>query len=59
MAANRSFTEYDRKKYDNQFWNAAETFLSDNLSKLDIELYRIHKAGEAEISDVKVEHVWV
>ena len=59
MAANRSFAEYVRKKYDNQFWNAAKIFLSDNLSELHIELYRIHKAGESEISDVKVEHIWV
>lgn len=59
MSANRSFTEYVKSKFDNYFWNAAEAFLQDNLSSLDIELYRIHKVGEIEISDVKVEHVWV
>ena len=30
MAASRSFTEYVRKKYDNEFWAAARQFIEDN-----------------------------
>jgi len=59
MANTRSFTEYVAKTFDNQFWAAAETYLDENIESLDIELYRIRKAGEPEIADVKVEHVWV
>lgn len=59
MAAQRSFTEYVKKRFDNNFWAAAESYLDANLDSLGIELKRIHRAGETEISDVKVEHVWV
>lgn len=30
MAVSRSFTDYVRKKYDNEFWAAAEQFIEDN-----------------------------
>lgn len=59
MAAHRSFAEYVKKRFDNNFWAAAEGYLEGNLDSLGIELRRIHRAGETEISDVKVEHVWV
>ena len=59
MAAHRSFTEYVKKRFDNNLWAAAESYLDTNLDSLGIELKRIHRAGETEISDVKVEHVWV
>lgn len=59
MAVHRSFTEYVKKRFDNDFWAAAESFLDTNLDSLGIEVRRIHRAGETEISDVKVEHVWV
>ena len=59
MAAHQSFMEYAKKRFDNNFWAAAESYLDANLDSLGIEVRRIHRAGEAEISDVKVEHVWV
>ena len=59
MAAQRSFTEYVKKRFDNNFWEAAESYLETNLDSLGIELRRIRRVGETEISDVKVEHVWV
>lgn len=55
----RSFAEYVKKRFDNNFWAAAESYLEANLDSLGVELRRIHRAGETEISDVKVEHVWV
>ncbi|NLK10491.1 MAG: hypothetical protein GX317_05980, partial [Staphylococcus equorum] len=48
MAGNRSFKDYVTKTFDNQFWAAAETYLDENIESLDIELYRIRKAGEPE-----------
>ncbi|HEY9059187.1 MAG TPA: hypothetical protein VIO64_01605 [Pseudobacteroides sp.] len=59
MAVNRSFTEYVAKTFDNQFWAVTEQYLHENMDSLDLELYRIHKAGEPEIAEIKVEHVWV
>lgn len=59
MAGHRSFTDYVRKKFDNDFWAAAESYLDSNLDNLSIDPRRIHRVGESEISDVKVEHVWV
>ena len=59
MAAHRSFAEYVKKRFDNNFWADAESYLERNLDSLGIELKRIHRAGETEISDVKVEYVWV
>lgn len=46
MADSHSFTEYVAKTFDNQFWAAAEEYLHENMDDLDIELYKIHKAGE-------------
>lgn len=59
MTDSHSFTEYVAKTFDNQFWKAAEEFLCENQDDLDIELYKIHKAGETEIQDVNVEYVWI
>lgn len=59
MAANRSFAEYVKKRFDNNFWAAAESFLDENYDSLGLELKRIRRAGEYEISNVKVEYVWV
>lgn len=59
MAENRSFTEYVKKTFDNQFWAVAEEYLRKNFDTLDVRLYKIHKAGEPEIADVQVEYVWV
>ena len=33
--------------------------MDTNFDSLGIEFKRIHRAGDTEISDVKVEHVWV
>lgn len=59
MAVNRSFTNYVAKRFDNNFWAVAEQYLNDNKDSLCSELHKIHRAGEMEISDVKVEHIWV
>lgn len=59
MANIRSFTEYVAKTFNDQFWDVAESFLSENIDSLGIELHRIRMPGEPEIADVKVEHVWV
>lgn len=59
MAENRSFTDYVKKKYDNEFWAVAEEYLKTHINSMELSLYHVHKVGEIEISDVVVEHVWV
>ena len=59
MAEHRSFTDYVRTRFDSNFWAAAEEYLKNNIDDLDLNLYRVHKIGEIELSDVKVEYVWV
>lgn len=59
MAVSRSFTDYVRKKYDNEFWTAAEQFIEDNQDYIKKLATRVHSVGETEIADVHVEHVWV
>lgn len=58
MATVHSFKEYVTKTFDDQFWQMAEVYIRDHFEELDIKLRRIHKAGELEITDVAVEHVW-
>ena len=45
MAGNRSFTEYIKNTFDNQFWAVAEEYLRENFDPLDMTLYKVHKAG--------------
>lgn len=59
MAATRSFTEYVKKRFDNNFWAVTEQYLNDHKDSLCSELHRVHRAGEVEITDVKVEYIWV
>ena len=59
MMVNRSFTEYMKKRFDNNFWAVAEEFLTDNTDYVEGLSYKLHKVGDVEILDVSVEHVWV
>lgn len=46
MVVTRSFAEYVKKRFDNNFWAAAESYLEGNFDSLGIELKRIHSTGE-------------
>lgn len=59
MAGIRSFTDYVRNTFDNQFWAIADEYLRENINPLDMKLFKVHKAGEPEITDLQAEHVWV
>lgn len=59
MTQNRSFKDYVAKRFDNQFWEIAERYLTDEFDSSSITFYRLHRLGQPEIEDVKVEHVWV
>lgn len=59
MTQNRSLKDYVAKRFDNQFWEIAERYLTDEFDSSSITFYRLHRPGQPEIEDVKVEHVWV
>lgn len=59
MVVTGSFTDYVPKTFDNQFWAVTEEYLHENIDFLDVELYRIYKSGELEITEIQVKHVWV
>ena len=59
MPDSRSFTEYVKSSFDNQFWAIADEYLRENINPLDMKLFKVHKPGEPEITDLQVEHVWV
>jgi len=59
MAGNCSFKQYIKDEFDNEFWELAEEYLRENFDPLDMKLYKVHKAGEPEVTDVQVEYVWI
>lgn len=59
MGKERSFTNYIAERFDNDFWKVAEDYLENNSSTLNINYNHIHKIGDYEIQNVKVEHIWV
>lgn len=59
MTQNRSFMDYVAKRFDNQFWEIAERYLIDEFDTSALSFYRLHRPGQPEIENVKVEHVWI
>jgi len=59
MQAHRSFADYVKQRFDNDFWAVAESYLESNIQTLDLEQRRIHRAGDYEITNVNVEYIWV
>jgi hypothetical protein len=59
MAANRSFTEYVAKRFDNNLWAVAELFITETLDIDRIPLYRIHRPGQPEVTSIDVKHIRV
>ena len=58
MANSHSFKEYISSSFSNEFWEAAEGYVHDNVDTLCGDLRHVHRAGEPEIEDVTVKHVW-
>lgn len=59
MASSRSFTDYIKKKYYNDFYTVAEQFVEAHPKYMEGMARRLHSVGETEVCDVRVEHVWV
>ncbi len=59
MIRNRSFKEYIKDRFDNEFWAVVEEYLNSNPEYIEQNSCRLHRAGDYEIADVIVKHVWV
>ena len=57
--ADRSFTEYVKHTFDNQFLKASEDWYEDNKDSVEVDESILHKIGELEIERVTVQYVWV
>ena len=57
--ADRSFTEYVKHTFDNQFWKASEDWYEENKDSVEVDESILHKIGELEIERVTVQYVWV
>ncbi|MCC8013666.1 MAG: helix-turn-helix transcriptional regulator [Eubacterium sp.] len=59
MGKNRSFKEYIANRFNDEFWRIAEEYINDNTREFDKDFKKIHRLGNIEITDVKVEQVKV
>lgn len=57
MAGMRSFTDYVAVRFENELFEAIQSYVSDNCDELDLRLYRIRNIGGIELSDIKVKSV--
>lgn len=54
----KSFKEYIKQRFDNEFWKAAKTYINKELCIDDLRLYKLRKPDDVEIDAVHIEHIW-
>ena len=59
MKTRRSFIEYFREVHDDLFWSISEEYIRDRFDVNSISTGKLHKIGEYEIADVRIDYVWV
>ncbi|MGB9678450.1 MAG: transcriptional regulator, partial [Thermoanaerobacteraceae bacterium] len=59
MAGNRSFKDYVADRFENEFFNAIQSYTADNYDDLSLRLYRVRNIGNIELSDIEVKFVSV
>lgn len=59
MTANRSFTEYVKGRFYNEFYSRIENYIEENLDKLDLRLCNVRNIGSASLSDIEIKWVSV
>lgn len=59
MAADRSFKEYVKDKCYNGLYTAAEKFVADNWEQFNLYIKKIHRIGNVEMIDGRIERVYV
>lgn len=58
MSTVHSFTEYVKNRFEDEFWKAAENYVTEQFDVNRIDFSTIHSPGEPELTDVEVKHVW-
>ncbi|VIG16564.1 Uncharacterised protein [Clostridioides difficile] len=59
MGKGRSFKEYIKKRFDNEFWAIAEEYLNNTPETIEKLSFNLRRPGDFEITDVCVEHLWI
>ena len=59
MAQARSFQDYVAHRFHNELSAAIEGFLAENTSKLNLSSFSVRSVDNAELSDIRVMHVYV
>lgn len=59
MAGNRSFKYYVADRFENELFDAIQSYIGDNYKNLDLKLYRVRTIGGIELSDIEVKFVSV
>ena len=59
LAGNRSFTDYVADRFENNLFNAIQSYVEENYDRLDLRLYRIRNIGGIELSDIEVKSLSV
>ncbi|MBS4761157.1 ImmA/IrrE family metallo-endopeptidase [Carnobacteriaceae bacterium zg-ZUI252] len=54
----KSFKEYIKQRFDNEFWKVAENYINIDFCIDDLSLYKLRKLGDVEIDSVNIEHIW-
>jgi hypothetical protein len=57
LAGNRSFTDYVAERFENELFDAIQSYTADNYVSLDLQLYKIRNIGGIELSEIKVKTV--
>lgn len=59
MTANRSFTEYIKDRFYNEFYSRIENYIEENLDNLDLRLCNVRNIGSVSLSDIEIKWVSV
>ena len=59
MSSNRSFKSYVFDRFYNEFYDAVETFITDNKDDLHITSQHVRRVDESNLDDIQIKHVYI
>ncbi|MDI3478707.1 MAG: hypothetical protein PWQ59_2232 [Thermoanaerobacterium sp.] len=59
LAGNRSFKDYVADRFENELFDAIQSYIEDKYDDLDLRLYKVRNIGDIELSDIEVKFVSV
>jgi hypothetical protein len=57
LGSKRSFSDYVAERFENELFNATQSYVEENYDSIDLRLYRVSNIGGIELSDIKVKSV--